>query len=77
LNKDTCGEVKFRRDSALLPPAATRPCSAILSAASFSPITELAGTVHEMTGVLRAQHDLRPRVERCERDIADIRRRMP
>ncbi len=40
-------------------------------------IVELAGTVHEMTEVLRASHDLRPRVERCEQDIADIRRRLP
>jgi predicted nucleic acid-binding Zn-ribbon protein len=32
-------------------------------------IAELAGTVREMTSVLRTQHDLRPRVERCERDI--------
>jgi hypothetical protein len=37
-------------------------------------LTELAGTVREMTGLLRAQGDLRPRVERCEQDIADIRR---
>ncbi|HZU85421.1 MAG TPA: hypothetical protein VE987_20960 [Polyangiaceae bacterium] len=36
-------------------------------------ITELAGTIREMTAVLRAQHDLRPRVEQCERDIADLR----
>ena len=27
----------------------------------------------EMTGVLRSQADLRPRVERCEQDIAQIR----
>jgi hypothetical protein len=37
-------------------------------------ITELAGSVREMTGVLRVQHDLRPRVERCERDIDDLKR---
>jgi hypothetical protein len=37
-------------------------------------ITELAGTVHEMTQVLRAQHDLGPRVERCEHDIAALQR---
>ena len=30
-------------------------------------ITEAAGTVHDLTEVLRASHDLRPRVERCER----------
>lgn len=29
-------------------------------------IADLAGTVREMTSVLRASHDLRPRVERCE-----------
>jgi division protein CdvB (Snf7/Vps24/ESCRT-III family) len=40
-------------------------------------ITALAGTVHEMTEVLRRSHDLRPRVERCESDIADLKRRMP
>jgi chromosome segregation ATPase len=39
-------------------------------------ITALAGTVHEMTEVLRASHDLRPRVERCENDIADLKRRI-
>jgi predicted nucleic acid-binding Zn-ribbon protein len=38
-------------------------------------IADLAGTVREMTSVLRAQHDLRPRVERCERDIAALQRR--
>ncbi len=40
-------------------------------------ITELAGTVHEMTGVLRTSHDLRPRVERCESEIVDLKRRLP
>jgi predicted nucleic acid-binding Zn-ribbon protein len=39
-------------------------------------ITDLAGTVREMTSVLRAANDLRPRVERCEHDIADIKRRV-
>jgi hypothetical protein len=39
-------------------------------------IADLAGTVREMTGVLRAQHDLRPRVERCERDIAEVWRKL-
>jgi hypothetical protein len=39
-------------------------------------ITELAGTVREMTHVLRASHDVRPRLERCEHDIADLRRRI-
>ena len=40
-------------------------------------ITGLAGTVHELTDVLRATHDLRPRVECCERDISDLKRRLP
>ncbi|MCC7538516.1 MAG: hypothetical protein IT379_19985 [Deltaproteobacteria bacterium] len=39
-------------------------------------IADLAGTVREMTGVLRASADLRPRVERCELEIADLRRRV-
>ncbi len=39
-------------------------------------IADLAGTVREMTSVLRAANDLRPRVERCEHDIADLRRRV-
>lgn len=38
-------------------------------------MTDLAGTMREMTGVLRAQSDLRPRVEKCESDIDDLRRR--
>ena len=38
-------------------------------------LVELAGTVREMTGVLRAANDLRPRLERCESDIAEIKRR--
>ncbi len=38
-------------------------------------IADLAGTVRELTGVLRAQGDLRPRVERCERDIEDLKKR--
>jgi len=40
-------------------------------------IADLAGSVREMTDVLRATHDLRPRVERCERDIVDLKRRLP
>lgn len=40
-------------------------------------LTDLAGTVREMTTVLRAQADLRPRVERCEHDIAEIKRQLP
>jgi uncharacterized protein Yka (UPF0111/DUF47 family) len=38
-------------------------------------ITDLAGTVRDMTAVLRAQHDLRPRLEQCERDIDALKRR--
>jgi chromosome segregation ATPase len=37
-------------------------------------ITKLAGDVQEMTAVLRASAELRPRVERCERDIAELQR---
>ncbi len=40
-------------------------------------IADLAGTVREMTAVLREQHDLRPRVERCEREIAELKGRLP
>jgi hypothetical protein len=40
-------------------------------------LTDLATNVREMTAVLRAQHDLRPRLERCERDIEDLRARLP
>ena len=39
-------------------------------------ITDLSGTVRELTGMLRSQHDMRPRVERCERDIADLRNKL-
>ena len=39
-------------------------------------IADLAGAVSEMTGVLRASHDLRPRVERCEQDIAELKKRV-
>jgi hypothetical protein len=38
-------------------------------------IADLAGTVREMTSVLGAPHALRPRVERCERDIAALQHR--
>jgi hypothetical protein len=36
----------------------------------------LSGTVREMTGVLRAASDLRPRLERCEHEIEEIKRRV-
>jgi signal transduction histidine kinase len=39
-------------------------------------LTDLAGTVREMTSILRASHDLRPRVELCEQDIADLKRKV-
>jgi hypothetical protein len=39
-------------------------------------ITELAGDVRDLTAYLRAQGDLRPRVERCERDIADLQAKL-
>ena len=39
-------------------------------------ITDLAGAVNQMTGVLRASHDLRPRMERCEQDIAELKKRV-
>ena len=37
-------------------------------------LTDLAGTVRDMTAVFRAQADLRPRVEKCERDIESLKR---
>ena len=40
-------------------------------------ITDLAGTVREMTSFLRAQHDLRPRLEKCEHEIDILKRRLP
>ena len=40
-------------------------------------ITDLAGTMRDLTVVLRAQGELRPRVEKCERDIDELRRRVP
>jgi hypothetical protein len=39
-------------------------------------LADLAFTVREMTGVLRSQHDLRPRVDVCERDIGELKRRV-
>jgi hypothetical protein len=40
-------------------------------------VTDLAGTVREMRDEFRAARELGPRVERCEREIADIKRRLP
>ncbi len=36
-------------------------------------ITDLTYATREMTDVLRAQHDLRPRLDRCENDILAIK----
>jgi predicted nucleic acid-binding Zn-ribbon protein len=40
-------------------------------------LTDLSGSVRELTSLLRGQFDLRPRVEKCEEEIADIKRRLP
>lgn len=40
-------------------------------------ITDLHGTVRDLVTVLREQHDLRPRVQRCEEQIAALQRRLP
>jgi predicted nucleic acid-binding Zn-ribbon protein len=40
-------------------------------------LTDLAGRVGELTAHLKGQHDLRPRVERCEQDIAELKARLP
>jgi hypothetical protein len=40
-------------------------------------ITDLAGTMRDMTAVLRSSADLRPRVEKCEQDIEKIKLRLP
>jgi hypothetical protein len=39
-------------------------------------ITDLHGTVRDMVDVLRAQHDLRPRLDHAERDISEIKNRL-
>src|SRR5262245_2954616 len=39
-------------------------------------ITDLHGTVRELTSVLRNQADLRPRVEKCEQEIVDIKEQL-
>jgi hypothetical protein len=39
-------------------------------------ITDVHGTLHDLVDVLRAQHDLRPRMERCEHDITTIKARL-
>jgi chromosome segregation ATPase len=40
-------------------------------------IGDLAGTVREMTALLRNLVDLRPRVERCEQEIDALKQRLP
>jgi hypothetical protein len=40
-------------------------------------ITDLAGNIQMLTDLLRSQHDLRPRVERCEREIDALKSRLP
>ena len=40
-------------------------------------ITDLAGTVRDLVTVLRSNNDLRPRLERCEQDIAVLKQRLP
>lgn len=39
-------------------------------------ITDLAGTVRELTSYLKQANDLRPRLEQCEVDIIGIKRRL-
>ena len=36
-------------------------------------VSDLAVDVRALTALLREQHDLRPRVERCEQDIRELR----
>src|SRR5687768_15320375 len=37
-------------------------------------LVELAGSVREVTSLLRSQHDLRPRVEKCEAEIDALKK---
>jgi hypothetical protein len=39
-------------------------------------ITDLAGIVRDIATLLRAEHDPRPGLERCENDIAELQRRL-
>jgi len=39
-------------------------------------ITDMHGTLRDVRDLLRDQLDLRPRVERCEHDIDELRRRL-
>lgn len=36
-------------------------------------LVDLAGSVREVTALLRSQHDLRPRVEKCEAEIDQLK----
>jgi hypothetical protein len=40
-------------------------------------IAALAGSVGDLVSVLRSERDLRPRVEKCEADIAVLKGRLP
>lgn len=40
-------------------------------------ITNLAGTVKELVTVIKEDRDLRSRVDRCEKDIASLKQRLP
>ena len=39
-------------------------------------IADLAGSIQDLTALLRKQADLRPRVDRCEHEIAKIKARL-
>jgi hypothetical protein len=43
---------------------------------TIAAITALDGTLHAVHDALRSHNDLRDRVERCERDIAEIKHRV-
>jgi predicted nucleic acid-binding Zn-ribbon protein len=43
---------------------------------SVTAIHGLGGTLNDVHALFRDQLDLRPRVERCERELADLRERM-
>lgn len=47
--------------------------SAIRTAAA---VAALHGTVRDLVDLLCAQHDLRPRVEQCERDLGELKNRL-
>lgn len=39
-------------------------------------LVDLAGSVREVTDLLRSQNDLRPRVEKCEAEIGQLKKRL-